>query len=63
MNIKNTGLLHVVTALIFAGAIMYSSWILGDSEHSETITLIIIALYMVPFTILSGCTGKKEKGK
>jgi len=53
MNSKKIAILHIFTALIFAGAILYSSWILGDSEHSETITLIIIALYMVPFSMLS----------
>lgn len=61
MDAKKAGVLQIGTALIFAGAIMFLSWILGDSEYAQTMTLILIALYMVPFSILSAVTVKKGK--
>lgn len=61
MSPKTAVVLNIVIALIFAGAILLSSWILRDTEHALTVTYIIIALWFIPSGLLTVAGIAKDK--
>lgn len=56
---KRAAVLHIVTALFFAASIMVSSWLLQDRQHAETARNILLAIYMIPFTLLCSPCSKR----
>ncbi len=54
MKAKKSSRSLIVISLIAAGAILLSSYLLADSDFSQTVTFLIIAVWFIPFTILSG---------
>jgi ABC-type bacteriocin/lantibiotic exporter with double-glycine peptidase domain len=63
MSPKKAVVLNIIIALIFAGAILLSSWILKDTKHAMTVTYIIIALWFIPSGILTAAGVRKNKDK
>lgn len=64
MGPKKAATLHIVTALIFAAAIILSTNLLEQSQYahySQTAMYLLIALYMIPFSLLS-IAGAGEEG-
>lgn len=51
MNIKNPGVQLIIISLIAAAAILIASSVLGD--ESQTATFLIIAIWFVPFALLT----------
>jgi archaellum biogenesis protein FlaJ (TadC family) len=52
MNPKQTTVSIIIVSIVFAIAIVMASIIMDDSEHSNTVTLILIAIWFIPFTYL-----------
>lgn len=63
MSPKKAIILNIIIALIFAGAIMLSSWLLQDTEHAQTVMYIIIALWFIPSGILTAAGVKRDKNE
>lgn len=61
MNTKKIILLQIGIALLFAGAILISSYFMNNSEHSQTITFLLIALWFIPFSYLLKIRSKNHK--
>lgn len=63
---KERASLIIVVSLFFAGAMVTTSFFLRDSEHSQTATYMWIAIWWVPYSVLSSADsrecGKKGKG-
>ncbi len=58
MNPKKAGMYQTVVALIFAAAILVSSYLLKDTGHGPTIMLILVGLWCIPFSIINASSGK-----
>ena len=50
---KGRGWLLIGVSLFFAVAIVVTGWIMGDHPQSDTATNLWIAVWFIPFTILS----------
>jgi hypothetical protein len=63
LKCKETGKYNVITALIFAGAMLIASVIMGESANKEGVILILIAAYIASMNGQTGrrCKLKKEK--
>ena len=59
MSPKKAVILNIIIALIFAGAIILSSWLLQDTDYAQTVMYIIIALWIIPSGILTAAGVKK----
>ena len=60
VNHNKIALLQIIFALIFAAAILLSSYLLNGTQyvqHKDTVMFLLIALWFVPFTFLA----RKEK--
>lgn len=55
MTHRKTAILNIAVSILFAIAILVSSWLLQETEHSQTVHFLLIAAWWIPFTILSGC--------
>lgn len=61
MNPKNATASIIIISLVFAVAMVIASNIFVDSEHSQTITYILIALWFVPFGYFISLKSKKSE--
>ena len=52
MSSKKVAILQIGVALLFALAILLSSYFIDSSEQSQTVTTILIAIWFVPFSYL-----------
>jgi len=61
MSSKKAAFLNIANALIFAGTILLSGFLLQGSEHKQTIMYLLIALWFIPFSYLSTIEHKNKK--
>jgi len=61
MNPKRAAFFNIVISIIFAVAIILSSHLLKDSEHSQTVLYLLIAMWWIPFSLLTIAGVKGEK--
>lgn len=64
MTNKKASLLIIIISLFFAAAMIISSLLLNDtqySDHSQTITYFLIALWFIPFSYLLKIANKNRK--
>ena len=54
--------LQIALSLLFAGAIVLCSYLLGDSSYQDAVTYSLIAAWWVPFTLLLTATQEKRCG-
>lgn len=63
MGPKKASTLIIVVSIVFAAAIIFSSYMLRDTpyeQYSQTVMFLLIALWFVPYTLLSvTATGGK----
>lgn len=59
MNSNKIAVLHIVVALIFAGIILVSSWLMGDSDNDNTFTVVTLAAWMIVSGFLNSYSAKK----
>lgn len=59
MNFRNPAFALIIVSLIAAGAILAASAWLEDT--SQTVTYIIIAVWWIPFSILTARSSRKSK--
>lgn len=52
MSPKRPTLSIIIVSLIFAIAILVSSYLFADTGYADTITYILIAIWFVPFAYL-----------
>lgn len=60
MNPKNVGKYQIVVSLIFGFAILFSSYLLRDTEHGPTMMFILLGLWWIPFSMLAASSGKNS---
>ncbi|MGI9470959.1 MAG: hypothetical protein ACR2NZ_05480 [Rubripirellula sp.] len=60
MKPPTTPLLIILVSLFFAGAILVSSYLLRGTDHGDTATYFIVALWFIPFSYLCA-TSEREK--
>ncbi len=60
MTTRKANLLNIVISLLFAAAILFSGFLLEGSEHKQTMTYLLLALWFIPFSFLSGFAAKKK---
>ena len=58
MNRKKATALNYGISIIFAAAMLTTSYLLKGSEHAQTATHLLIALWFIPFTLLSRVSAK-----
>ena len=63
MTQKEIAYLQICLALVFAGAILVSSWLLGDSGQRNTVVFLLIAAWWVPFSALLSAGGHSIRGE
>lgn len=61
MSTKIIALLQIGIALLFAGAILLTNYLMNGSEHTETVTFLIIGLWFIPFAYLVKLESKNRK--
>ncbi|MBI9073383.1 MAG: hypothetical protein JEY94_17405 [Melioribacteraceae bacterium] len=64
MKNRKASLLILFISLFFAGVIVVTSYFMEFtqfSEHKETVTFVLIALWYIPFLYLSNNLAKNEK--
>ena len=61
MSNKKNAVLQLGIALLFAGAILLTSYLMKGSEYSNTATFIFIGLWFIPFSYLVKIKSKKSK--
>lgn len=60
MSGRKTAALQILVSLLFAAVMVGCAWVTKGSEHSLTLTMLLLAVWWVPFTALAGldrCTG------
>lgn len=64
MDPKKAGMYQIITSLVFAAAILLTSYLLRGTEHGPTVMFILIALWWIPFSIIvassKGHSAKSE---
>ena len=53
--------LLIGTSLFFAGAMIVTSWLLRGSEHAQTATYVLIAVWWIPFSLLTGAACRSAE--
>ena len=53
---KNTSSILIVS-LLFAGVILLASYFLKDTDYGQTVTHLLIAVWWIPFSLLSTPQG------
>lgn len=53
MKRSTAGLLNVAISLIFAAAILAAAWWLPNEETRSMVTFVLIAIWFVPFSVLT----------
>ncbi len=61
MNPKKVAILNIAVAIFFAAAIIFSDFLLAGTEYNEIARNALIALWFIPFSYLSSCTGCRSK--
>ncbi|MCW8850130.1 MAG: hypothetical protein OQJ81_09160 [Melioribacteraceae bacterium] len=61
MSNKKNSVLQVLIALLFAGAILLTSYLMNGSEYSKTATFLLIGLWFIPFSYLVKIKNKNRK--
>jgi hypothetical protein len=61
MSSKKVAILQIGVALLFALAILLSSYFIDSSEQSQTVTTILIGIWFVPFSYLVKMKSKNRK--
>ena len=58
MSPRKAGFLQIATSLAFAFAMLVASYLMGDSPHSQTVVLLLVAAWWIPFSyLLSAAQG------
>lgn len=60
MNPRKAGILNIIFSLLFAAAILISSYYMAEYDRSQNITLLLIALWLIPFTYFTNLSGQKK---
>ncbi len=63
MSSKKVAILQIGVALLFALAILLSSYFIDSSEQSQTVTTILIGIWFVPFSYLVKIESKNRKSR
>ncbi|MCH9651266.1 MAG: permease prefix domain 1-containing protein [Deltaproteobacteria bacterium] len=66
MSPKKAASLNILVSLLFAAAILLASFFLKDSQyaqHADVVTFSLIAVWFIPFSILSSAGAKQCKNK
>jgi Ca2+/Na+ antiporter len=53
MNYKKTRMVNILISIFFALVMLISSYFIADKDLSETVILILTAIWLVPFLYLS----------
>lgn len=61
MNNRKISAIQIGIALIFAGVILLTSNLMNNSEQSGTATLLLIAIWFIPFSYLVKIKSKNRK--
>lgn len=60
MDSRKAAFLNIVISIIFAVSIVVSNYLLDGTPHDQTVLYILIALWWIPFMLLS-MAGVKEQ--
>lgn len=60
MKPQKAALLNIVVSLVFAAAILISSFVLVDEKLATTVMFVLIALWWIPFSYLSTTRQKRS---
>ena len=66
MSLKKAASLIIAISLLFAAAIILSSYLLNDTQyeqHSQTVVYLLIALWWIPYSILIAGLGGQSSIK
>lgn len=61
MSKKKISALQIGIALLFAGAILLTSFLMNNTEQSGTATFLLISLWFIPFSYLVKIGRKNRK--
>lgn len=63
---RRASVLLIAISLLFAAAMIAAAWFLRGSEHAQTVVFLLIAVWWVPFSVLSSAstaTRRRRCGK
>jgi Na+-driven multidrug efflux pump len=60
MTPKRTTRAIIIVSLVFAIAMVASSMMIAEKDASQTVNLILIALWFIPFSYLAGTQTRKS---
>ncbi len=60
MTPKRTTHTIIIVSLVFALAMVASSMMIADKDSSQTVILVLIALWFIPFSYLAGTQARKS---
>ena len=60
MDQKRLGIIQIVHALLFAAAILFSARVLADTGHQQTISALLIALWLASSVLLTAALQSRQ---
>lgn len=63
MSFKKNTILQIINALLFAGAILLTNYLMNNSDHRETATFLLIGLWFIPFSYLAKIESKNRRAR
>ena len=60
MTSSKIALLNILVSLIFAGLIIGASYLFQNKDYKQTVTYLLIVLWLIPFSWLSYKSRKTE---
>ena len=61
MSLKKPAFLNIGVSIIFAVAMIFTTYFLDGSEHEQIVIFLRIALWFIPFSLLSSVSVKELK--
>ncbi len=61
MTPKRAAISIILVSLAFAMVMLLSSWLMADSEHRETVTFLLIAVWWIPYSFFCARLGSQCK--
>ena len=62
MTKKQIQYLNIIIALVFAAAILLTAWVTAGA-YKDTITWILVTLWLIPFFYLSNYAKQRSEGE
>jgi hypothetical protein len=62
LDSNQRALLLILVSLFFAGLMLLGSWLSRGTENSQTVTYALIAVWFIPFSVLSNAEPNDDKG-